>query len=210
MSQAAVSKPKCFTGDADSLVDDLIAACETKPAPSSYTGYGRELVPYNFDCGSTGPQTKSPNAVLRGPLEQTKKRASVKGARNRGEATDSPSKSARKTARRNPEEATAVVSGSTAARQKYSNVKNGPTNMCVTVASPIMKTASVAAAVAVPSFVSPKPEAVPLPTSSLLQRAAVNKQRGSPTHNAGFYPGAGFYGLHGMEAIAKPLQVAAA
>jgi hypothetical protein len=38
---------KIFRGDAEHLVDELIAACQKKPCVSTaYTGYGRELVPW--------------------------------------------------------------------------------------------------------------------------------------------------------------------
>ena len=46
-----------FKGDADNLVDRLIAACETKVAPSAaYTGFGRDLVPFYGDADSS-PET---------------------------------------------------------------------------------------------------------------------------------------------------------
>ncbi len=39
-----------WAGDADHLIDDLVAACESKPVLAPLPGFGRELVPF-FDTG---------------------------------------------------------------------------------------------------------------------------------------------------------------
>lgn len=52
--QFGFQKPGIFRGDADSMVDDLIAACEKHSAGSCvYSGFGRQLVPWTDDSVPT-------------------------------------------------------------------------------------------------------------------------------------------------------------
>lgn len=199
MSCAAVAMPPSalhapiFKGDADYLVDHLIAACAKKPSPQGYTGFGRELVP----CEATGffEDLVTPTCLSAAMSKALEKRSSSKSFTQAQTAshkhprasTQSPPahKSIRTSDKASPEP---VPQAGRRARAVARDLNNGfaAASAAINIASAASapptagysappKAAAAAARMGYvcPAFAtSPKPEAVPMPTSGLLVRAA--------------------------------------
>lgn len=179
MSPAA-SSSNIFKGDDASMVDRLVDLCEAQkrcsPTSSTYTGFGRELVPY-FEAGAELPAL--PNNTARQPKNNSK---SCGASPNRGgSARTSPGKnsspdnlaSKRRTsgAGRKPrhgsptQESSAIAAGTPPPAQAALPRRQFASSTSLS---------SGGGAVACPGLfsASPKPEALPMPPSFLFRRAA--------------------------------------
>lgn len=138
-----------IVGDHAGLVDQLVESCEIKaPASSSYTGYGRDLVPF-FDMHEPvgNPNMMAPLEEKRGCQRGSPRKAP--GNRTNGNRAGSPGQRASAMDRQTP------------SPKRHSPRKSG--KLTVELQQPAYCT---------PGFSqSPKPEAIPLPTFGLLQRA---------------------------------------
>lgn len=144
-------------GDADGLLDCLIQACQQKPAVStSHSGYGRELVPY-FDSDFVED------------LHVSNRRRSRASPPTRVGA----SYSAKRTTKNIPSGGRRVMDE--AVQNFADELPALPSGM----GSPMYQaggSVDVGKLLGPGFFVSPKPEAVPLPTFGLLSRASSPKQ----------------------------------
>jgi len=147
-----------FKGDGEGLVDLLIAASAARPAASSYTGYGRELVPWCDDEAA---------AVCSGPLERRggsgAERKGAKHARGAGTFPAAPAKpinSKRSKTQQAQQPAFYQVSSTPSGPPRRSSSSDG---------------------YSCPSYGnSPKPEKLPMPSSRLLRARSPSPPKDMP------------------------------
>eukprot|EP00877_Chromochloris_zofingiensis_P003077 jgi/Chrzof1/12770/Cz07g06260.t1 len=168
--------PGIFRGDADHLVDDLISACERKPT-TGYGGFGRELVRWADD---------STDSALSQALEAKSRQIDASPSK----FPQGSHKHARPTSRspaspdhKNKGGQVKRTKTRAAGEQLVAAVKrSAPTR--IPAANPTRRTSLdkvVSSEFACPAFASsPKPEDLPMPTSSLLTRALTSGRSPSP------------------------------
>lgn len=157
-----------YAGDHASLVDQLISDSEIKPpSGSTYTGFGRDLVPF-FDMHEATLATANPCMAA---LETT--------ATKRGAQRGSPRKVAAGAKSKTADPATTGTRGGSPPARNGAHAERraqptSPGRLSPRKAGKLSVQASPAspATYFTPGFSqSPKPEMVPLPTFGLLQRA---------------------------------------
>lgn len=146
-----------FAGDADGLLDRLIVACQQKPVVTvTHAGYGRELVPYFGEDDSSMTLVPRQHSDRRRSRTSPPKKAVCSQVASSAGSNVATTSSGRSSPRQ--------VQADRAPVLPPSSVLSGlDVSKCFSVAGPGF-------------FVSPKPEAVPLPTSGLLTRAISPKQ----------------------------------
>jgi hypothetical protein len=164
---------KVFRGDSEDMVDRLIEACQEARAPvaSGYTGFGRALEPASaWLCDETAPV---PCATTRGTAASS---PNLKKGSNNNSVSNSKKfpQGSHKHARSSPSKSSSMPSspehkrGGSMCAQPGRATKTAATNGALAKpAAPATSNAFACPAIAA----SPKPEAVPMPTSSLLTRA---------------------------------------
>lgn len=173
---ATFATKQFWAGDADHLVDDLIAACARKPVLAPSAGFGRELVPYfdtHVDSAGFGNLSSATARAARGASHPIKHpRVATDGKQRAG---DLPSPDGHKQKRnkvsnkpgRSGTEATSAPSSPSASSSSGASHKSA-------------KIPAVQSQHTAPGFqTSPKPEKLPMPTSSLFQRASASRSGAS-------------------------------
>lgn len=158
---------KIFRGDAEHLVDELIAACQKKPvASTAYTGYGRELVPWTDDSVVPAACSESLDRQSRRTTGQERVRVPAnphKHARAAGRVADSPEQKKTQSKRSKTSVALAfyqAAPGVSGSSRRSSSSDSG-------FACPAIAT-------------SPKPEQLPMPTNGFMSRALLRARSPSP------------------------------
>lgn len=164
-----VSNAAIFRGDAEGFVDMLIAASRSKPvaSPQLCALQGRELVPWQSEdsCSSA--------ALLDMPLE------SSSSIRRSSPQQHYGSKFPQRQARPSTAAASAAAGGQGAGAKRGNNARAaGASGRRLSADhAPAPRIAGFACPVVA---ASPKPEALPMPTSSLLTRALVRRSPSPP------------------------------
>jgi hypothetical protein len=154
-----------YAGDHSSLVDQLISDSEIKPpAGSTYTGFGRDLVPF-FDMHEATLATANPCMAA---LETT--------ATKRGAQRGSPRKVAAGAKSKTADPVNTNTRGGSPPARNGTNTERrtqptSPGRLSPRKAGKLSVQASPATYFTPGFSQSPKPEMVPLPTFGLLQRA---------------------------------------
>lgn len=161
-----------FKGDAPNMVDMLVAACEQKPQAGTYSGYGRDLVPCADAWLTEGDTNRLNDAKFA--------KGSHKHARSGNATAKAPGSPKHKKPATEPKKAAA------------SSLTNRVPSTAIaipaapkTAVSPPRRSSVDATGFTCPAVApSPKPEALPMPTSGLLSRAAARARSPSPDRSA--------------------------
>lgn len=165
-----VPRPAMFAGDDDTLIEHLVAACARKEVVGEL--HQRDLKPFNFDEFDTfaSKQTFSRKDSPYGKQTASKAVKKAAGAIQSANSSPSVSATASPTANTTPERRPA------ANRTKPLRNNGVPLKMQSGHAGVFNLSATPIKTAACPGFFSsPKPEAIPMPTSSFLNRAASGK-----------------------------------